>query len=39
MDALKVNSGFDSLRVYFKIISILLIIGLSLVLLILLFSR
>ncbi|HXD78538.1 MAG TPA: hypothetical protein VN616_12060 [Puia sp.] len=36
MNALKVNSGFDSLRLYFKIIGILLIIGLSILVLALL---
>lgn len=36
MDALKVNSGFDSLRLYFKIIGILLIIVLSILVLALL---
>ena len=33
MDPLKVNSGFDSLRIYFKIISILVIIVLAIVVL------
>ncbi|HEV2355181.1 MAG TPA: hypothetical protein VGR89_13115 [Puia sp.] len=33
MDPLKVNSGFDSLRIYFKIIGILLIIALAIIVL------
>jgi hypothetical protein len=36
MDALKVNTGFNSLHQYFKMLGILLIIGLSLLLLIIL---
>ncbi|HVV03468.1 MAG TPA: DUF5362 family protein [Puia sp.] len=38
MDSFKTNEGFDGLRRYFKIIGILLIIGLSLAVLIILFN-